>query len=78
MPCKHIHAVQLSIKIAGDVQEQSAPAAIEEAEPKIPMPHLQERECQEVGNPKTQLRMTSVTLAQTAATRLLLTRDFAG
>jgi transposase-like protein/DNA-directed RNA polymerase subunit M/transcription elongation factor TFIIS len=38
MPCKHIHAVQLSLKIAGDVQEQSAPAAIEEAEPKITCP----------------------------------------
>src|SRR5271157_4034375 len=38
MPCKHIHAVQLSLKIAGDVQEQSAPAAIEEAEPKILCP----------------------------------------
>jgi transposase-like protein/DNA-directed RNA polymerase subunit M/transcription elongation factor TFIIS len=38
LPCKHIHAVQLSLKIAGDVQEQSAPAAIEEAEPKITCP----------------------------------------
>src|SRR5208283_1663419 len=38
MPCKHIHAVQLSLKIAGDVQEQSAPAAIEEVEPKITCP----------------------------------------
>jgi len=35
MPCKHIHAVQLSLTIAGDVEEQSAPATIEEAEPKI-------------------------------------------
>ena len=33
--CKHIHAVQLSLKIAGDVIEHSAPAAIEEVEPKI-------------------------------------------
>jgi transposase-like protein len=36
--CKHIHAVQLSLKIAGDVQEHSALAAIEEAEPKITCP----------------------------------------
>jgi putative transposase len=33
--CKHIHAVQFSLKIAGDVQEHSAATAIAEVEPKI-------------------------------------------
>ena len=36
--CKHIHAVQLSLKIAGDVREHSTAAAIAEAEPKITCP----------------------------------------
>ena len=35
MPCKHIHAVQFSLKLAGDVQEYSAPAAIAETEIKV-------------------------------------------
>jgi transposase-like protein len=36
--CKHIHAVQLSIKIAGEVQEQSKAADVEEVEPMITCP----------------------------------------
>ncbi|MGD0535037.1 MAG: DDE-type integrase/transposase/recombinase [Methanoregula sp.] len=54
MPCKHIHAIQLSLKIAGDVQEQSAPAAIEEAEPKILCP-----ECKSVNVIKWGIRKTT-------------------
>ena len=58
MPCKHIHAVQLSIKIAGDVQERSAPAAIEEAEPKILCPICKSENVRKWGNRKTQYGMT--------------------
>jgi len=54
MPCKHIHAVQLSLKIAGDVQEQSAPAAIEEAEPKITCPSCKSENVRKWGIRKTQ------------------------
>jgi len=36
--CKHIHAVQLSLKIAGDVKEKSTPAHIEETEQKVACP----------------------------------------
>jgi len=51
--CKHIHAVQLSLKIAGDVQEQSAPAQIEEAEPKITCPECKSAKVIKWGNRKT-------------------------
>jgi transposase-like protein len=53
LPCKHIHAVQLSLKIAGDVQEQSAPAQIEEAEPKILCPACKSSNVGTWGNRKT-------------------------
>jgi transposase-like protein len=36
--CKHIHAVQLSLKIAGEVQEQSKSTDIERVEPMITCP----------------------------------------
>jgi transposase-like protein len=36
--CKHIHAVQLSLKLAGDVEEHSTPAEVEKIEPKILCP----------------------------------------
>ena len=52
--CKHIHAVQLSLKIAGDVQEQSAPAVIEEAEPKITCPICKSVNVSKWGNRTTQ------------------------
>ena len=58
LPCKHIHAVQLSLKIAGDVQEQSAPAAIEEAEPKITCPSCKSENVRKWGNRKTQFGTT--------------------
>ncbi len=54
MPCKHCHAVMLSLKLAGDVQEQSAPAAIEEAEPKITCPSCKSENVRKWGNRKTQ------------------------
>lgn len=52
--CKHIHAAQLSLKIAGDVKEQSAPAAIEEAEPKITCPVCKSENISKWGNRVTQ------------------------
>jgi transposase-like protein len=54
MPCKHIHAVQFSLKLAGDVQEHSAPAAIEEAEPKIVCPECKSKNVRKWGIRKTQ------------------------
>jgi transposase-like protein len=53
LPCKHIHAVQLSLKIAGDVKEHSAQAAIEEAEPKITCPVCKSINVVKWGNRKT-------------------------
>lgn len=35
MPCKHIHAVQFSLKLKGEIEEHSTPTQVEEAEPKI-------------------------------------------
>jgi len=58
LPCKHAHAVMLSLKIAGDVQEQSAPAAIEEAEPKITCPSCKSENIRKWGNRKTQYGIT--------------------
>lgn len=52
--CKHIHAVQLSLKIAGDVQEHSAPAAIEEVEPQVTCPVCKSTNLVKWGNRKTQ------------------------
>lgn len=53
LPCKHIHAVQLSLKIAGDVQEHSTSAVIEEAEPKITCPFCKFINVGKWGNRKT-------------------------
>ncbi len=58
MPCKHIHAIQLSLKIAGDIKEQSAPAAIEEAEPKITCPSCKSENVSKWGNRKTHYGIT--------------------
>lgn len=35
MTCKHIHAVQFSLKLKGEIEENSTPVQIEEAEPKV-------------------------------------------
>lgn len=51
--CKHIHAVQLSLKIAGDVIEHSAPAAIEDVDPKITCPSCKSERVVKWGNRKT-------------------------
>ena len=51
--CKHIYAVQLSLKIAGDVQEQSTPAAIEDAEPKVTCPECKSENVVKWGIRKT-------------------------
>ena len=51
--CKHIFAVQLSLKLAGDVQEQSAPAQIEAAEPKITCPVCKSENVGKWGSRKT-------------------------
>jgi transposase-like protein len=51
--CKHIHAVQLSLKIAGDVQEHSTATAIAEAEPKITCPVCKSEKVTKWGNRKT-------------------------
>ncbi len=56
--CKHIHAVQLSLKIAGDVQEQSAPTVIPEIEPKIVCPSCKSERVVKWGNRKTQYGTT--------------------
>ncbi len=56
--CKHQHAVMLSLKIAGDVQEQSAPAAIAEAEPKITCPSCKSENIKKWGIRKTRYGTT--------------------
>lgn len=52
--CKHIHAVQLSLKIAGDVQEQSTKTAIDNTEPKILCPSCKSANVVKRGIRKTQ------------------------
>jgi transposase-like protein len=51
--CKHCHAVQLSLKIAGDVEEHSTPAQVEEAEPKITCPECKSANVRKWGIRKT-------------------------
>ena len=52
--CKHIHAIQLSLKLAGDVEEHSTPAQVEEAEPQITCP-----ECKSANVIKWGIRKTT-------------------
>src|SRR5208337_3570690 len=52
--CKHIHAVILSLKLAGDVEEHSTPAQVEEAEPKILCPICKSASIRKWGSRKTQ------------------------
>src|SRR5208283_3932247 len=54
LPCKHIHAVQLSLKLAGDVEGHSTPAQVEEAEPKILCPICKSASVRKWGSRKTQ------------------------
>ena len=51
--CKHIHAVQLSLKIAGDVQEHSAPAHVAEVEQRVTCPFCKSVNIGKWGNRKT-------------------------
>jgi putative transposase len=50
--CKHIYAVQLSLKIAGEIEEHSAVSHIE-AEPKITCPICKSENITKWGNRKT-------------------------
>jgi putative transposase len=51
--CKHIYAVQFSLKLSGDIKEHSATAAIEEVEPKIVCPSCKSVKIVKWGNRKT-------------------------
>ena len=53
LPCKHIHAVMLSLKLAGDVEEHSTPAQVEKVEPKILCPVCKSANVRKWGNRKT-------------------------
>ena len=53
-PCKHIHAVQFSLKLSGDIQEHSAPAAIAETEIKVLCPACKSGNVVKRGIRKTQ------------------------
>ena len=39
LPCKHIHSVQFSLKLKGDIELEATEKAIERAEPKITCPY---------------------------------------
>jgi transposase-like protein len=52
--CKHIHAVQFSLKLSGDIEKESASQHIEEAEPKILCPSCKSANVWKWGNRKTQ------------------------
>src|SRR5208337_5611850 len=54
MPCKHIHAVQFSLKISGDVEKESTTRNIESAEPKILCPSCKSEDVVKRGVRKTQ------------------------
>src|SRR5208337_3200327 len=54
LPCKHIHAVQFSLKLSGDIEKESAPAAIAEADPKITCPSCKSEHVVKWGTRKTQ------------------------
>ena len=51
--CKHIHAVQISLKIAGDMKEHSPAIHVEEAEPKIICPICKSESVKKWGIRKT-------------------------
>jgi transposase-like protein/phage FluMu protein Com len=54
MLCKHIHAVQFSLKLGGDIEKESAAQQIEEAESKILCPACKSVNVIKWGNRKTQ------------------------
>jgi len=54
LPCKHIHAVQFSLKLAGEIEQESAAQHIEETEQKILCPFCKSANVVKWGNRKTQ------------------------
>jgi transposase-like protein len=54
MPCKHIHAVQFSLKISGDIEKESTAQHIEKADPKIVCPSCKSGNVVKRGIRKTQ------------------------
>ncbi|MCJ7698349.1 MAG: DDE-type integrase/transposase/recombinase [Thermoplasmata archaeon] len=54
LPCKHIHAVQFSLKLAGEIEQESAAQHIEETEQKITCPFCKSVNVVKWGNRKTQ------------------------
>jgi transposase-like protein/DNA-directed RNA polymerase subunit M/transcription elongation factor TFIIS len=54
MPCKHIHAVQFSLKLGGDIEKESAAQHIETTEPKILCPACKSENVVKRGIRKTQ------------------------
>jgi transposase-like protein len=54
VPCKHIHAVQFSLKLSGDIEKQSAVQHIENTEPKILCPSCKSENVVKRGIRKTQ------------------------
>lgn len=56
--CKHIHAVQFSLKLAGDVEQESAAQHIAETEQKVTCPFCKSENVVKWGNRKTQFGTT--------------------
>ncbi|WAC06182.1 MAG: DDE-type integrase/transposase/recombinase [Methanoregula sp.] len=54
LPCKHIHAVQFSLKLAGEIEQESAVQHIAETEQKITCPFCKSANIAKWGNRKTQ------------------------
>lgn len=51
--CKHIHAVQFSLKLKGEIEEHSTPAYVEAVEPKISCAFCKSEKVAKWGNRKT-------------------------
>ena len=76
--CKHIHAVQLSLKIAGDVHEQSIRRQLKKPNQRLHARPARARTSRSGGSGKQRLERTSDTAATIVDTGLSLIRDFAG
>jgi transposase-like protein len=57
-PCKHIHAVQFSLKLAGEIEHESTVQQVEQAEPKTLCPSCKSEHVIKWGNRKTQFGTT--------------------
>lgn len=53
LPCKHIHAVQFSLKLKGEIEEQSPVARVEELEQKVTCPICKSNNAVKWGTRKT-------------------------